>query len=772
MALNKINGICLDGVWKLYYEENCSCKDNAENIVSIRDLQQAGFKSINAAVPGNFELDMQKEGLLPDLYFGKNPLKARELENLHLWYTTTFTTLKTGKDMYLRFEGIDTFADIYLNGKFIGSTDNMMIAHELKVCNLICGENELVIHIIPVFLKARENTMGAGILYHQPYNADSVGIRKPPHMFGWDIMPRILSGGLWRSVYLTQKKPCRIEDIYISAIKAEKEKGSFHFYYKTVISEDFTADYRLVISGECRDSRFTAERPLWHTEGRTFIHIENPYLWWPKGMGEANLYRITVLLYKKDELLDEKEIYSGIRVAKLVKTDTVENGEGEFCFYVNGERMFVRGTNWVPMDAFHSRDKERLPRALELLGGTNCNMVRCWGGNVYEDHEFFDYCDRNGIAVWQDFAMACSYYPQTDEFAGKLGAEAEAVVRKLRNHPSIFLWAGDNECDLVYTGWHPFRQDPNKNILTRRVLPEVIRNNDPFREYLPSSPYISQRAYDEKKDKQIPEMHLWGPRKYFKADYYSKAVCRFASEMGYHGCPDPESLKKFLSEDKIWPWQDNEEWRIHATCMEERRGAAYSTRIPLMANQISELFGIELDNIEDFAIASQITQAEADKYYIERFRLGKWETTTGLLWWNLIDGWPQFSDAVVDYYYRPKIAYSVITKAQQTVCLMMREPSDGKLVLAATNDSLCDESLEYKVTDTATDEILLEGKAVALANSTVDIAVTDYNEEKTVFFLIEWKIGDREYKNHYLSGKAPVSYEVCLEGYKKAGFIN
>ena len=769
--MNKINGICLDGMWKLYYEQNSLCKEYAYNISSVSELKKTGIKSIDASVPGNFELDMQREGLLPDLYFGKNSLKARNLENLHLWYTTKFTTSDITGDNYLHFEGIDTFADIYLNGKLLGSTDNMFIAHEFKADNLICGENELVVHIIPAFLKARENTMGAGILYHQPYNSDSVTVRKAPHMYGWDIMPRIMSGGLWRSVYLCDKKADRIEDIYIAPFKADKDRGSFHFYYKVMISDDFIADYKLVIKCECKDSKLETERPLFNTEGRTFIHIENPYLWWPKGMGNPDLYKITVDLYKKEQLLDSKEIFAGVRTAKLVKSDTIEDGKGEFCFYVNGEKMFVRGTNWVPMDAFHSRDKERLPKALELLDGTNCNMVRCWGGNVYEDHEFFDFCDRHGIAVWQDFAMACSYYPQTEEFADKLRTEALSVVKKLRNHTSIFLWAGDNECDLVYTGWHPFRQNPNENILTRKVLPDVIKNNDPFRSYLPSSPFISQKAYEEGKDRQIPEMHLWGPRKYFKADYYSKAVCRFASETGYHGCPDVESLKKFLNEDKLWPWQDNDEWLIHATCMEEKKNATYSTRIPLMANQITELFGISPDNIEDFAVASQITQAEADKYFIERFRLGKWESTTGLLWWNLVDGWPQFSDAVVDYYYNPKIAYSVITRAQQTVCLIMREPCENKLTLAATNDSLQNETFQYKVTDVTAGRVVLEGDGIAEANATVDIAVTDCDTEKTAFYLIEWKIGDKEYKNHYLCGEAPVSYETCLEGYKKSGFI-
>lgn len=763
--------ICLDGKWKLFYEENCKCSKSASNLTDIVSLNKSGYRCITGTVPGNFELDMMDCGLLPDLFFGTNALMARKLENLHLWYATEFDVEDTDGEWYFDFEGIDTFAEIYLNGEEIGYTENMYIAHEFEATGLKLGKNQLVVHIIPSFLKSRENTMGAGILFHQPYNADSVTIRKAPHMFGWDIMPRILSGGMWRSVYLYKKSADRIDDIYLSCFKADKSQGSFHFYYKTAVSRDFMEGYKLRINGKCKDSTFTTERPLWHTEGRTFIHIDNPYIWWPKGMGDANLYEIKIDLYYYDELLDSKTVNVGVRTTRLEKTDYIENGEGEFCFYVNGEKMFVRGTNWVPMDAFHSRDKSRMPKALELLDGTNCNMVRCWGGNVYEDHEFFDFCDSHGIAVWQDFAMACSHYPQTDDFAHTLYSEAEAVVRKLRNHPSIFLWAGDNECDITMAGWHPYGVDPNKNILTRKVLPEVVRTNDPFRTFLPSSPYISERAYAEGKRALIPENHLWGPRKYYKADFYSKAVCRFASETGYHGCPEPESLRKFLSADKLWPWQDNDEWQIHASCMETRKGAMYSTRIPLMANQITELFGIQCNNINDFYIASQITQSEANKYFIERFRLGKWDSNTGILWWNLIDGWPQFSDSVVDYYYKKKIAYDVITNAQQTVSLLMREPDGDTLTLAATNDSLCEQKFTYKVYDAKDDTVLLSGEGTIGANITADIASLGCDTQKTTFYIIEWQIGDKVYKNHYLCGNAPVSYDVCLNGYKKLGYI-
>lgn len=763
--------ISLDGEWQLFIAENCKIKGESLP-VSISQLEASGYTALSGRVPGNFELDLQKAGMLTDLYFGTNPQKARKLENLHLFYARRFDTSDFEGECFLRFEGIDTFSEIYLNGKLIAETDNMLIHHDIEVQGFLRGENELVVHILPTAIRARENEMGAGILYHQPYNAESVTVRKPAHMYGWDIMPRILSGGIWRSVYLYERPLDRIENIYAACFKADKDRGSFHFYYKTAISNDFTEGYKLRITCRCKDSVVETERPLWHIEGRTFVHIEKPYLWWPKGMGEPNLYSFTVELYRFDELLDTTEFKAGLRTVRLERSETADSeGNGEFCFYVNGEPMFVKGTNWVPMDAFHSRDKERMPRALGLLDEVGCNMVRCWGGNVYEDHEFFDFCDSHGIAVWQDFAMACSYYPQTEEFASKLKFEAETVVKKLRNHPSIFLWAGDNECDITIAQWHPFRQDPNDNILTRRVLHEVIRNNDPFREYLPSSPFISRKAYAERKDRLIPEQHLWGPRKYFKADYYSKAVCHFASETGYHGCPDVESLREFLSEDKLWPWEDNLEWIAHATCMEIKRGAHYSSRIALMASQMTELFGIVPQNIEEFSVSSQITQAEADKYFIERFRLGKFSRTTGILWWNLLDGWPQFSDAVVDYYYRKKTAFEVIKRAQQTVCLMMREPENGKLTLAVSNDSLCEVPFIYKVTDTKSGKTVAEGSGIAPRNGVADVTSLDYDKENTVFYIIEWEINGESHKNHYLAGEAPLDYGECLKGYKTIGLL-
>ncbi len=766
----KCNYICLDGRWQLFYEENYKCAEKAHLFTDIDSLRNSNFKKIDADVPGNFELDLMREGIIADLFMGKNVLAARNLENLHLWYATEFDVTDSDGKWFFGFEGIDTFSEIYLNGEKIAYTDNMLISHEIEAAGLCDGKNELVVHILPTVIQARKNIMGASSYVYQAYNADSLCIRKAPYMFGWDIMPRIVSGGIWRSVSLYRKNENRIEDIYLSTVKADEQYASLYFYYRTAISQDFSDGYYIKIRGVCKERVFEQKIQLWHTEGACNLTVENPYLWWPKGMGAPELYTVQVELCRDGEICDSETLNFGIRTVNLEMTDFIDDdGNGEFCFYVNGQKMFVRGTNWVPLDAFPSRSKSRLNTALELLDATNCNMVRCWGGNAYEDHDFFDFCDSHGIAVWQDFAMGCAAYPQNEDFARSIKAEAESIVCKLRNHTSIFLWAGDNEGDEAIQYWTAISQNPNNNILTRKVLPEVIRSNDFLRVYLPSSPYCSARAYKE--EKPIPEKHLWGPRRYFKDKYYSEAVCRFVSETGYHGCPHPDSIKQFISSDKLWPWSDNDEWLTHATCMQPYVGAPYSYRIELMANQVCDLFGEKKGALEDFWMASQITQAEAVKYFIEKFRLSKWEKHTGIIWWNLLDGWPQFSDAVVDYYYRKKIGYEVIVNSQHPVALMFREPENGILKLAATNDSLEDVSLTYRVYNLETDSVLASGTAVAKANLTVDIDVIKCDESKTAFYIVEWDIDGETHKNHYLCGKAPVSYSICVDGYKKMGLI-
>ena len=765
------NKFLLNGKWRLYIEENKKCRSFAEEITTEKDLKSHNISDIPATVPGNFELDMFAHGLIDDPFFGDNPLKIQKLENRHLWYVCNFKADNTD-NLNLVFEGVDTVADVYVNGVLLGNCENMFISHKfLLKSDILKEENELIVHIKPACIEARKYDFDVDVMAHMPYNAGSLNLRKAAHSFGWDIMPRFVSGGLWRDVYLINGKKDHIKDIYIYTSLIEDNKACLHGFFDTELSDDFTTEYSLKITGKCKDSSFEWKLDkLWHDQGEINIDLDDPLLWWPRDMGKQNLYTVKAELFYNGELVDTKEFKLGIRTIVIDRTEvTDKDGNGNFCFVVNGNRLYARGTNWVPMDAFHSRDKERLQKALEMLYDVNCNMVRCWGGNVYEDHEFFDFCDRKGILVWQDFAMGCATYPQNDRICSALKTEAIAVIKKLRQHPSIALWAGDNECDEAAYRWRSTKRNPSWNKLTREILVDVTRNYDPMREYLPSSPYVTGKVFESGKTDVLPEDHLWGPRDYYKGEFYYNANAHFASETGYHGCPSPQSLKKFLSADKVWPWQNNDQWQIHATCMELGDDVAYAFRNALMASQVKVLFGIEPENLEDFALASQISQGEADKFFIERFRGEKWRRT-GIIWWNLVDGWPQISDAVVDYYYCKKLAYHFIKRSQEPVCLMISETKAEDLILVGANEYLEDKTVKYTVTDFSEDKIVASGETTLGANIATDI-LNIKADGKHHFYFIEWEMEGKTYKNHYVSGPAPYDFDTYVSWLKRGNLL-
>lgn len=761
---------CLDGVWRLYIEEHANCKgwEEEEGAFTEQFLRDKGLTPIDGSVPGNFELDMQKAGLLDDLFYDTNVLKARYLENRHLWYVRNFTFEgKPCERDFLKFCGVDTEAVYYLNGEYIDYTCNMLIEHDIEIGSALKeGENELVVHILPSAISSRDYKFGAGATMGLRYHYGALAFRKAASTFGWDIMPRILSGGLWRSVFLCRKKAERINSVYMYSTERNNPAAQL-LYFDTTIEGDHSVDYSIWVKGSCGDSVFEKRETLWHTEARIYIPVENARLWWPKNMGEQNLYDVTVRLMHGDEVCDEKTFRHGIRSFELIKTDYIDNdGNGDFHFEVNGKYLFVMGTNWVPLDAFHSRDRERLPMALKFLEESGCNAIRLWGGNVYPDDELYDYCDQNGIVVWQDFGMGCAVYPQDIAFERKLSDEILSVVKRYRHHTSLMLWSGDNENDIFMMG----HRDPNKNRLTREVIPRVLECEDPLRIYLPSSPYVSQKAYDDKMLTRLPEYHLWGPRKYYKQDFYKKSITLFASETGYHGCASPESIKRFIAPENLWPALGNPAWILHATSPETDENAPFAYRIKLMHEQLDNMFGDTVpDALYDFCLASQISQAEAFKFFIERFRIDKGEKH-GIIWWNLLDGWPQFSDAVIDYYGVKKLAFPVIKRSQQPLCPLCSEPLDGVVSLSVGNEYQDDRSVSLKVVDLESGETLFAFAATARGNSTTVLG--SITLPKPVGMLLLELESDKEvYKNHYLYGEAPFDYQNVVSLYKKAAIL-
>ncbi|MBQ6824754.1 MAG: hypothetical protein IJP27_08880 [Clostridia bacterium] len=752
--------------WKLGTLQHSAYK-KTEEPYTVKEVE-ALCEMIPAEVPGAFELDMIRAGKLPeDIFKGTNVLQLQKLEATHLFYCTAFEVEEKGMDAFLVFEGIDTFAEIYMDGYLLDWTENMHLKYEYRVKP---GKHELMVHIIPACIKARELDLPVNC-YGQPYNHDSMLMRKAPYMFGWDIMPRIVSAGLWREVRIDYLPYDRFEQFDYRVMKIKGNKASLRFSARIHTEQDLLHDLVIKIEGRCKDHSFVIDKTLYSINERIPVSLEDPYLWWPRNYGDPDLYEVTAYLMKGEEILDRRSLKMGIRTAELDRTDKA-GPEGKFRFVINGKPVYVMGSNWVPTDPFPCRQHLYTERGLRLAEGMNCNMLRCWGGNIYPEDAFYDYCDAHGIMIWQDFAMGCGFYPWNEEFQQQLREEATYIVRKLGNHPCIVLWAGDNECDYN-------TNDPEANILTRKILKEVVLQEAHTTPYLPSSPYFAGNRATFGKP---AEDHLWGPRDYFKGQFYGTAISHFVSETGYHGCNSPASIKRFISEEHLENFRVfDEEWTVHSTSIETkpntvethasgveiRKGSPYAYRIPLMAGQVDRLFVDPASDRWGFAKQSQISQAEANKYFIERFRIRK-GYTGGMLWWNVIDGWPQFSDAVVDWYGCKKLAYHYTARSQSPFCLMMDEPDEnGNLTLCAANDTQRDLQIRCTVTNALTGEVVLSGEYHAPADRSVRLAQLP---EEAVYYLIEWE-GDLCGKNHFV-GK--IGEKVQTADYdafmKKVGF--
>ncbi len=764
--------LSLDGAWSLtWFPEGSRAVSGPEGV-------SAAGETIEARVPGNVELDLMRAGRLPELFFGTNVWKLRELERNEWWYTRSFTPPASfgSRRVELLFHGLDCLAEIWLNGERVGRSDNMLVEHAFDVTGrLRLGvENRLSVRLASAHLAARSVDYPASVASLET-NHESLFVRKAPHMWGWDIAPRAVSAGIWRPVELRAWAEAEITDLAFRTIEIDGGNATLGLHWQIDVGAAPLEGMRLHVVGRPEDGSpggFEVEEVVRFIAGDSTIRADAAHLWWPRGYGDPATYRVQCDLVSEGRKLASRTERIGIRTVELERTDLTTSKGGEFLFRVNGAGVFCRGSNWVPLDAFHGRDASRYGTALELFDDLGCNMIRCWGGNVYEDHAFFEHCDLHGMMVWQDFAFACALYPQDEAFLARVRAEATAVVRKLRNHPSLVLWSGDNEVDEFYLHRG---LDPAANRISREVLPAVCADHDPGRPYLPSSPYASpevvrrylatfrpRRSFGaltieqerENARRLMPEQHLWGPRDYCKGSFYAQSTAHFASEIGYHGCPNVSSLQRFLSPGKLWPWQDNDEWRAHAADPVPE-GGRYRYRIKLMADQVRELFGSVPEALPEFVIASQISQAEAMKYFIESFRIRKWRTT-GIIWWNVLDCWPQFSDAVVDYYFGKKLAYWYIRRSQLPVCIAVDEPESWQSGVVACNDTLAEAEGTFAVTDADTGETLHAGPFRSPPNSSVRIGSVRVSHGHHRLLLVSWETAAGRGGNHYCLGTPPL----------------
>lgn len=777
----------LDGKWQLDYWEQ-----GRNPVVSPEGMDGISFKTVEATVPGNVELDLLTAGLIEQPETGSNVYLLRKFEGFQWRYSRHFATpAHSAEDgLFLHFGGIDCFAEVYLNGKHVGSASNMLIEHDFDITDAVTAagmDNLLEVYLRSSVIEGRKNIPPA--ISFNFAQTESLYARRAPHTYGWDIMPRLVSAGLWRSVSVDVRPPVHIVDAhwFTNGIDLEKKTASVYLDYTITLPvkyQDGKMTAEVIISKD-GEEKVRYSRKIFSHASREGINLNSVEFWWPRGYGEAALYDATLrILDPQGKEVDACRKRLGIRTVRLDMTGTHSEKEpGRFCFIVNGEKVYMRGSNWTPMDAFHSRDPQHLGDAFAIVLDLNCNMLRCWGGNVYEDHAFFDLCDENGIMVWQDFAMGCTMYPQDQDFQKTVFEEVKSVVTKLRTHPSIALWSGNNENDAALYQWSlaNFRKNPNEDLVSRRTIPAALYETDPTRPYLPSSPYLSEElvARLDMGDQSVcsPEEHLWGPRGYYKDPYYTQAKCLFVSEIGYHGMPDRESLEKMFPAGSVYPWSEvkerrwKEDWLTKGVRIFCEQGYT-PERNNLMLNQVRLLFGEIPTNLDDFIFASQSVQAEAMKYFIEMFRGRKFEPNTGMLWWNIRDGWPLISDAVVDWYNRPKMACCFIRNAQKDVCVLMNDAVDGTWPLIVANDTREEVSGEVTVTDVKSGKVVFKGRYAVGANGKERIASVPETSGQGMFKISYTGRNGEKQENHYLYGKPPFDLREYKSLLEKTGMFN
>ena len=783
----------LDGEWRLDF-----FPQPADGAIRALPLG-VDTECVTAQVPGNCELDLARAGRLPMPETGLNALEWRRYEG-HQWlYTREFTAPTVPRDgsrALLRFEGIDTLADIFLNGEKIGETANMLVEHRFDVTRrLRAGTNTVQVLLRPPFLETQRHAVGQRT-YHMGY-ADNAPFRKAAHMGGWDIFPRLYVAGLWRSVSLDIEPPVRIADpVWITydyerapgtASVQQQGKGARNrcrvraqFRIEAPMAAFLNGNVmRLRIADAAGMAVASYERRLYTSQNSLEFEAAGFDLWWPAGAGAHPLYDASIEIVAPDGSVLARDVRRiGFRTIDFERDDDYgPERPGQFLFRINGEPIYIRGTNWVPTDAIPSRQAARIVPTLELAEEAHCNLVRVWGGGVYEPDVFYDWCDEHGMLVWQDFMTGCAQFPQDDAYAAATAAEVREVVLRLRNHAALLLWSGNNENDASLRWGRSAGpdQDPNDDRLSRVVIPQVLREFDPTRPYLPSSPYLSP---DVAAGRAKPsEDHLWGARDWYKTPFYTEPTCRFVSESGWHGCPSPASLARMMTPECVYPWRDgpadskrptasesargafdwNDEWRLKASCPFLDPTSGLYHRNDLMTRQTARMFGEPSRDLAEFAAQSQTLQAEALKTMCELYRSRKFTRCNGLVWWNVRDGWPQISDAVVDWYGDRKAAFGAIRDAQRPVLALLLDDHAAWSV----NDTLAPVSVRatYRTRHGAT---LLEGEWTVGANAALKVGEVPFDGQGVID--IEYAVdGGAPERNHYLHGEPPFRWSDVRE---------
>ncbi|BDZ49453.1 beta-mannosidase [Frondihabitans sucicola] len=623
---------------------------------------------ISAEVPGTVHTDLLRAGLIDDPYLDRNELSLDWIGRQEWVWSSVVEHSPDGRRATLAFDGLDTVATVFVNGAEVLRTRNMHRRYSVDVTrHLVEGDNRLDVRVASAWAYGEAERERIGRLpnaYPAPFNY----LRKSACNFGWDWGPTLVTAGIWRQAWLLLDDGARIAEVR-PQVTVEGPTGAVHVDVDIDgVVEGATAE--LTVDGSLLSSAPLAGGTSVAVDGT----VDRPRLWWPHGLGDQPLSDLTVVL--RDAAGDEIDRWSSTIAFRSIRLDASPDAEGTaFVLEVNGATVPIRGANWIPDDCFLPRvDEARLRARITQAVGQNTNLLRVWGGGVYESDEFYRVCDELGVLVWQDFLFACAAYPEDPALADEVVAEARDNVARLMPHPSLVLWNGNNENIWGHEdwGWKDLLGDrPWGAWYYLDALPDVVRTVDPARPYWPGSPYSgSMEIHPNDPDHAL--QHIWDVWNERDWSVYRDYRPRFASEFGWQAPPTWSTLRRSVRDDPMTPTSPGvlHHQKANDGNGKLRRGLEPHLPVP--------------QDMADWHYAMQLNQAWAVRAGVEWFRSLR-PRNFGTIVWQLNDCWPVTSWATVDGDGRLKPAWYGQREAQRTRLLTI-QPHDDGLDVIAVND--------------------------------------------------------------------------------------
>ena len=658
-------------------------------------IRQAGWEEfLPASVPGSVYHDLMQNGKMDDPFWRDNFPKALKRMDHDYEYKTEFAADKAllkSDAVLLRFEGIDTVADVFLNGEKLGHTENMHRTFEFEVKDLLKEEgNELrvLLHSPTRFIKEEyKHNVADG---SEEAMVGFANLRKTHCMFGWDWGPRLPDAGLWRPVKLLGIEKARVDSVYVTQ-KHEDGRVTLHFDVDAdVYDREALMGYTVLITDPDGKETLCKGSP-------EEIVIERPQLWWPNGFGAQPLYTVEVRLYAGGKQVDAWKKRIGLRTLTMhIEKDAY--GES-FAYEVNGVQVFAMGADYIPEDSIFPRINEaRTRELLRQCKEAHFNTIRVWGGGYYPDDWFYDACDEMGLMVWQDFLFACAVYNLTDEFEDNIRAEFADNIKRLRHHASLALWCGNNEMEMFVERGLWVKTPIQKSDYVKMyeyILPKVLKKLDPQTFYWPASP-SSGGGFDDPNGFDRGDVHYWDvwhgnvPFTDYRRYYF-----RYLSEFGFQSFPSVETVKTFALPEDCNPFS-------YVMEKHQRNNAANGK----IMNYLYQTY-LYPTSFDAFVYASQLLQADAIRYGVEHFRRNRGRCM-GAIYWQLNDCWPVISWASIDYCGRWKALHYAAKRFFRPLTLSCAEEG-----LLTQNPNINFERYEYE------ENALKKGMRLCVENETM-----------------------------------------------------